>query len=142
MAGTFKNFTLDEFIASDTARGLGIDNTPSTEVVAHIGELVGGLLQPLRDAWGKAIIVSSGYRCEVLNKVVGGAKNSSHLTGYAADILVRTNYTKFKAFVRDWIKDKAFDQCIIEKSKTSEWIHISIRKNNGDQRRELFSLNV
>ena len=44
------------------------------------------LLDPIREAWGKPIIVSSGYRCKELNALVGGVKNSHHLLGCAADI--------------------------------------------------------
>ena len=61
-----KNFTLEEFIKSDTADRYNIDNTPSEEIKKHIIELVEKIMQPIRTKWGKAIIINSGYRCEEL----------------------------------------------------------------------------
>ena len=46
-------------------------------------------LQELRDLIGQPIHVSSGCRCEKHNRAVGGAKNSQHLLGRAADISTR-----------------------------------------------------
>ena len=61
---SYKYFTLAELLRSDTAKKKNIDNTPSWDVVAHLGELVEKLLDPLRAAYGTPIRVSSGYRCE------------------------------------------------------------------------------
>ena len=71
-------FELDEFIRSDTAKKYGIDNTPTFAIVAHLDELVESILDPLRAAYGKPITVTSGYRCNSLNKAVGGADTSAH----------------------------------------------------------------
>lgn len=81
-----KNFTSEELTRSTTAMRLHINNEPSTKELAALSLLATNILQPLRDAWGQPIVVSSGYRCEKLNKAVGGAKNSQHLFGEAADI--------------------------------------------------------
>lgn len=131
-----KNFSLAEMVASDTARRKGIDNTPSFEVVSHLEEFCDNLLQPLRDAWGKPINVTSGYRCPELNKAVGGVKNSAHLVGYGAD-LVSENFSAFTKFVLDWIKDKDFDQCLIEQSGSTRWLHIGYKNQNGEQRHQI-----
>ena len=81
-----KHFTLKEFVKSDTARRLGIDNTPSPQVEERLRQLVDYVLDPLREAYGKPIYVNSGYRCPALNRAVGGVAHSQHLTGEAADI--------------------------------------------------------
>ncbi len=77
------NFTLEEFYKSQTAIRNGIDNTPSAEVIVNLECLVRNLLQPLRDKLGRGIRVSSGYRCQELNRRIGGALNSDHTKGYA-----------------------------------------------------------
>lgn len=81
-----KNFTLHEMVRSVTAHRLKIDNTPSVEVLNNLVHLCREILQPIRDAWGEPIIVGSGYRCNDLNRAVGGARNSDHKYGCAADI--------------------------------------------------------
>lgn len=80
------NFTLEEFYKSYTADSLNINNAPNDKIKKNIYKLVTEILQPIRDSYGKPIIVSSGYRCEKLNKAVGGAANSDHKFGCAADI--------------------------------------------------------
>lgn len=142
----YKNFTLDEFVRSDTARSRGIDNTPPDEAIAHLGELVGGILQPLRDSWGKPIMVTSGYRCDKLNKAVGGSASSAHLQGYAADIQPQDmeDFAFFTDFIQAWVQGRhiRFDQIIIEQSGTSKWVHIGIRNLKGEQRGQLFEMTI
>ena len=131
-------FKLSEFIVSDTAKKKGINNTPNLEVENHINELIINLLNPLREAWGSSIIVSSGYRCPELNKAVGGVNNSSHLTGYAVDLIPGNKKTKeFIKFCQEWIKNKQFDQCINEYNK---WCHSGYKSNNGQQRTQIFKI--
>ena len=81
-----KNFKLEEFTRSSTASKLGIDNTPSPQVLAKLQTLCRTVLQPIRDKYQKPIIVTSGYRSQVVNRAVGGASNSDHLYGCAADV--------------------------------------------------------
>ena len=139
MKNDWKYFTLDELIHSDTADRLGIDNTPASEAIQCIDGLVTNVLDKLRDEWGRPIIVTSGYRCKELNAAVGGARNSQHLKGQAADI-VSDDFEAFRRFVRRWCKDNEFDQCIFEHSSDSEWIHISYVE--GRNRRQVLDLNV
>lgn len=140
---SFKYFTLRELIRSSTAEKKKIDNTPSFEVVEHLRDLTEKVLEPMRVAYGKAITVSSGYRCEELNKAVGGKNSSAHLRGDAAD-LQAADMAGFKRFVRSWLISQRihFDQCIIEKSGRTEWIHISMYSSTGSQRGQVFNLNV
>lgn len=141
-------FKIEEFIKSDTAKTLNIDNTPNEEIKAHIVSLVEELLDPLRWAWtlyckGKGYMmcglkITSGYRCKKLNKAVGGVPNSAHLTGYAADIVpLNLETAEFIRFAQKWCKDKKFDQCINEHNK---WLHISLKNEGGEQRKQIFKL--
>lgn len=80
------NFTMEELTHSATAIRRKIDNEPTGEAVVRLQELVTEVLQPLRDAWGAPIVVNSGFRSSALNDLVGGASESQHMQGEAADI--------------------------------------------------------
>ena len=79
-------FKLSEFTYSATAQARHIENVPSAEAVRNLELLTKNVLDPLREAWGGPIIINSGYRCDELNKAVGGVENSYHRLGMAADI--------------------------------------------------------
>ena len=80
------NFKLEEFERSNTAGQLGIDNTAPREAIDNLSRLFTLLLQPLRDYYNTKIFINSGYRSPDLNARIGGAPNSQHLRGQAADI--------------------------------------------------------
>lgn len=79
------NFTLEEFEKSETALAYGIDNAMPANLRENIVALVNNLLQPLCDNTGWSCLISSGYRCDRLNRKVGGADMSQHTTAEAAD---------------------------------------------------------
>lgn len=120
-----KYFSIQELTKSATAQRKGIDNTPSVTVSANLTALVEKVLDPLREAYGKPIIVTSGYRCEKLNKAVGGAASSQHVKGQAADIrsVADTQEENKKIFDLAVKLDLPFDQLINEFGY--DWIHIS-----------------
>ena len=96
-------FTLEEMCKSDTANALNIVNVPNATVITHLNELI-EFLNPLREAWGSAIRVNSGYRCPQLNRAVGGSKTSVHVIGYAADLYpINGKMKEFKKFVVDYL---------------------------------------
>ena len=133
-------FTISELCASDTAKKYGINNFPDATILSHLQQLI-NFLNPLREAWGSAIKVTSGYRCEKLNKFVGGSKTSSHLIGYGVDLVpANGKMSEFKSFIRDYMKMQVFDQCIIEKSGKTEWIHIGLYNAKGQQRKMIFNI--
>lgn len=148
------NFTLSEMVHSGTAERLGISNNPDAMTRVRLTETI-RLLECIRAEWEDycnqhnlgtpAIRVSSGYRSPELNKAVGGVKNSAHVEGYAADLQpVNGNQDEFeKFFATDFSKmGYAFDQIIIEKSKTSRWVHVGYKRADGKQRRMCFHLKV
>lgn len=118
-----KHFKLSELTRSDTALRLGLDNTPDEAAVAALEALVRNILDPLREAWGRPIIVTSGYRCQQLNRAVGGAAHSQHLSGYAADISTGDRVLNRRLFQLAQNLKLPFDQLIDEKNFA--WIHIS-----------------
>lgn len=130
-----KYFTIEEMTKSSTATTKGIDNTPSEEGVLKLQKLIEAVLDPLREWYGKPIKVNSGYRCEALNKAIGGAKSSQHMLGEAADITVGSKEENEKLF--DYIKDNLeFDQLINESDFS--WVHVSYRE--GRLRKQVLEL--
>lgn len=123
------HFKLSEFECSSTARTHGIRNKAPMSVIGNARTLCLEVLEPLRQHLGKPVIISSGYRCPKLNKLVGGAPNSQHLTGEAADLHTES-LSELKEWFT-WIMDNCnFDQLILERaSKTSNhwWIHVSCK---------------
>lgn len=71
-----KYFTIKELCHSDTAIKKKIDNTPNSEIVNNLTQLINNILDPLREKYGKPITVNSGYRCPELNKVLRGSNTS------------------------------------------------------------------
>lgn len=128
-----KNFTLEEFIYSETAKKNKIINAYSAEIVRNLGALVQNVLQPLRDRLNKIVIITSGYRCPELNKKVGGASNSQHKYGQAADIQVQ-GYTPEQVYRYIKASGLKYDQLILEVTRSSSWVHISYcTKHNRQQ---------
>ena len=82
-----KNFSLNEFLKSNTATRMGIGEqfAPPQFVLDNIDNLA-QQLQVARDYFGEPMVFSSGYRCKRLNTAVGGVANSAHTTGSAVDI--------------------------------------------------------
>lgn len=148
-----KYFTISELTRSDTASIKQIDNTPNKEITEHLIELVEKLLDPLRNDWAEycdvnrlgnpAISVNSGYRCNELNKAVGGSLTSAHLTGYAADIIPSNGRMKeFQVWITEAIEKYDFDQLIYEKPRNgiASWIHLGLKNKEGLQRRQKFTI--
>lgn len=142
MSKTPKYFKLEELLTSSTARQRSIENMPSWEVVEHLLEL-GFFLDDLREAWGSGIKITSGYRNEALNSAVGGVPSSAHRLGYAADLLpANGKFNEFVEFVKTWLKNKKFDQALIETKGKTKWLHISLRGTDGKQRCMVKNLTV
>lgn len=113
-----KNFLLSEFVRSASANRNNIHQqfTIELNVLVNIIYLTTNLLQPLRENVGP-INITSGYRCQEVNAIVGGANSSQHLYGQAVDFVCK-DFLKAISF----IKNKTFDQLIIYDS----FIHVSL----------------
>ncbi len=127
-----RNFTLTELTFSQTAARRNIANKPSARQVEALRALCINILQPVRDAIGKSLTVTSGYRSPALNAAVKGSKTSQHMAGQAADIVCFAIPTKdlFKQILQLGLP---FDQIIYEGGKTSIWVHVSFRADGGNR---------
>lgn len=81
-----KYFELSEFLQSETAITLGIENIPSWDEVERMKIFANEVLDVVRSNWGQPLLVSSGYRVPELNTAVGGSPTSDHQNGLAVDI--------------------------------------------------------
>lgn len=140
-----KNFTIDELTSSYSAKKRNIDNTPTAEIQKNLTELASKVLQPIRDAFGEPILVSSGYRCPKLNTAIGGVKNSDHLYGCAADIKTKSDTVKDNKRLFDLICKLAKEGKIHCRQILDEynynWIHVSINnKYNGKKDNQILHI--
>ena len=148
-----KNFTLSELTSSNTAKRLGISNTPDKEGIHKLRLLAAELLQPLRNAVGP-LRVTSGYRSESLNKAIGGSFKldedgnyvalSQHCKCEAVDLqfVRRGSMDNMRIFNAVVTLGLDFDQLILEfggasaekDSDNPDWVHISWKiKDNRRQ---------
>ena len=109
----------------------GLPNNPPEEARCALCELVKCLLQPLRIAYNKPIVVTSGYRSPEVNRLVGGVRSSQHVKGEAADCYVPDIYCLLDTLKKS---DLPFDQAILYRKK--HFLHLSYRVN-GKQRRQV-----
>ena len=125
------HFSLAELVSSQVATRKGIDNAPAPAIVANLTRLA-ALLEQVRALVGAPIAISSGYRSPALNKAVGGAANSAHVLGLAADISTAKLAPKALALlIRQSGLD--FDQLIYE----GTWVHIGL--STGALRRQVLT---
>lgn len=122
------NFTLEELYKSNTASKLGINNVPNKDVSNNLMVLAVKILQPLREAYGKPITVTSGYRSLELNKAVKGSSTSQHLKGEAADLVTDNNKKLFEVAKRLIDEGKIKVGQLIDEYNY-KWIHISLPNN-------------
>ena len=128
-----ENFSLAEMTKSQTATRKGIDNKPSTEHVENLIHLAETVLQPVRDHFGKPVVISSGYRSPELCEAIGSSSKSQHAKGEAADFEIPGVDNMQLA---TWInKNTNFDQLILEYYEpgdpNSGWVHCSVVKEGS-----------
>lgn len=117
-------FKVSEFLRSDTAVRLGIDNTPSDLIMANLSILANSLLLKPRMKMGIPFEISSGYRCTALNKAVGGVPNSYHLQGKACDIVFNDKHLLQEA-AKLIVQQPLCDLVLLENAKSShQWLHV------------------
>ena len=127
-------FSISELITSDTAARYNINNMPDIRALDSMLELIYYVLQPLREIIKKPMKITSGFRNSEVNRLVGGARNSQHLTGQAADFVIDG---MTPAAVIEIVKKSGieFDQVINEYNK---WTHISF--NKGKNRKQVLKI--
>ena len=136
-----ENFRLSEFIKSGTATRLGIDNSPSNDIITRLYLMANMIAQPIRDHYKRSTTINSGYRCLELNRALKSSDTSQHVTGSALDIEVSgiDNYE-----LANWIKENLdFDQLILEfydGTPASGWVHVSLSES-GTNRGECLTIN-
>ena len=128
-----KYFTISELLKSDTAIKNRIWNGASREVEDNLIALVAAVLDPLREKYGKAIHVSSGYRCPAVNKSIPGSSlTSQHMQGEAADIFVDAGAKGNFEIGKLIVQLGNFDQVIFENVGANDllpqWIHVSWKR--------------
>lgn len=125
-----KHFTISELIKSDTAIKNRIWNGANREVEDNLIALVAAVLDPLREKYGEAIHVSSGYRCPAVNKSIPGSSlTSQHMQGEAADIFVdagaKGNFEIGKLIVQLGNYDQVIFENVGANDLLPQWIHVS-----------------
>ncbi len=133
------HFTIEELYASATAKAKGINNKPNVQQMINLVYLCAYVLEPLRVAMGEPIKIGSGFRCQALNKAVGGVYNSQHLKGQAVDLCIDGDLKKGKKWFDYIRKNLPFDQLIWEhNAKGSYWVHVSyVYPDFGKNRRQV-----
>ena len=138
-----KNFTVAEYIKSQTATRHEIDNSLSEEHLENAKKLFANVVQPKREKFGITII-TSGYRSPDLNAKIGGSSKSQHCKGQAVDLecLKESN-----ADVAMWIENNLdFDQLILEfytpGEPSSGWIHVSYNEDGKNRKSVLTASKI
>lgn len=143
-----EHFTLGEMLSSPTAQSHDIPNIPLKCHITALENLCQRCLEPTRQHFGWPIQVNSGYRCPLLNDMIGGAKNSQHMNGEAADITVPRKHWPFcctskeqiARLLFEWMKANIdYDQLILEHTSDglSWWVHVSCRIDNRKNRHQI-----
>lgn len=135
-----ENLDLGELTRSESAKRAGISNMPTPEHIENMKKLATNVFQPIRENFGVAILISSGYRSKELNTKIGGASTSQHSSGEAIDIDMdgsSSGVTNKQVF--DYIKANLnFDQLIWEfgDKNNPDWVHVSY-ESTGKQRKQV-----
>lgn len=129
------NFKISELIKSDTAIKNNINNMPDINSLDNLLDLIFYCLQPIRDKIKKPMIITSGFRSNLVNKLVKGVSNSQHLKGQAADFIIN-GMTPTQIIEKIKTCNIDFDQLINEYDK---WVHVSYNKNNN--RKQILKIN-
>ena len=126
-----QSFSIKELTYSDTAIRLGIDNTPTDEILINLQNVVQFILEPVSNNFDSQIVITSGYRSPALCQAIGSSATSQHAFGMAVDFEILGIPNKE---VSDWIVNHLdFDQCILEfwkpEQPNSGWVHCSYKSS-------------
>ena len=132
-----ENVSLKELTKSESATRFGISNEPTEEALSNLQKLATHILQPVRDHFGKPLIITSGYRSPELCLKIGSTTTSQHTKGQASDFEIGGIANKD---LSDWIHQNLdYDQLILEfwkpEDANSGWVHCSF-KGEGQNRKQ------
>jgi zinc D-Ala-D-Ala carboxypeptidase len=132
------HFTLGEMTKSQTALRMGLDNDPDEPALDALTTLCVEALEPIREHFGRPVVVNSGYRSPNVNRAIGGASTSQHCKGEAADIEV-PGLDNQELYL--WAAENIdFDQLILEYytgEESSGWVHVSYVSHETNRRDRL-----
>jgi hypothetical protein len=136
-----KHITYKEATRSVTALRLGIENVPNEYELQNMELIAEKVFEPLRRAVNGPIKINSFFRCEELNKAIGGSSKSQHCQGRAIDIDDVYGYVS-NSYMYYYIKDNLdFDQLIWEFGTDTEpdWVHVSYVDSDSNRKRCLLA---
>lgn len=136
-----QHFTLEEMTHSDYAVAHGIANTANEVVQENLMMLCTLILEPLRASIGQPLIINSGFRNSEVNAGVGGVKTSHHLLGLAADINFKSE-SELKLMLAQLKENRHLDLALVERSKSSSWLHVQLPLKNHIPRRRISTVYV
>lgn len=113
-----KYFSFTEMIY--TASTAQENNLPDWDDINRLLELCRWILDPVREMYGKPIVVTSGFRTSFLNRLVGGVSTSQHMQGLAADLRCDDPKALFDLIAES---DLPFDQLIYYQKR--KFVHVS-----------------
>ncbi|MEP3226067.1 MAG: D-Ala-D-Ala carboxypeptidase family metallohydrolase [Parasphingorhabdus sp.] len=129
------HFHLSEFTQSQTATRLMLDNNPEPATIAALRLLCEKVLEPVRENYGRPVLISSGYRSPEVNRALRGSRSSQHVKGEAADFEI-AGISNLR--LCQWMERRLnYDQLILEFYETdipdSGWVHVSYREPYRNQ---------
>ena len=126
------NFTVAELSKSITALNRGWDNTPPPFAIENLQLLCTHILQPIRDHFGKPMTIQSGYRSPNVNRAIGGAFNSQHMIGQAADIEISgVSNADIWRFAVSLDYDQVIAEHLTLANPSDGWVHVSYNSENN-----------
>ena len=113
-----ENFKVKEFACKDGSNPIFLD----TELVA--------VIQKIRDHFNRPVVITSAYRTVDYNRKIGGASNSQHLYGRAADLQVKDTPPEFVAEYAETLLAGRGGIGLYKKKagRTKGWVHVDVRK--------------
>jgi len=132
-----EHISYKEAIKSNTATRLGIDNTPGDYELTNMQTIAEKIFEPLRAFVGGPIKINSFYRCEELNKAIGGSSRSQHCEGRAIDLddtFVHATNAEMFNYIKEHLN---FDQLIWEfgTNENPDWVHVSYVSDDQNRNR-------